>query len=152
MTIPSIVRPIPRALFIVFSDALLANLEVRRAAIRVKVTQKNRIEISEMPPPIAKWETEPVSAVNVIIKTLVPTALFNSYPRTLTSIISIIMPPPAPTTPQIIPITAPETIDWIIAFVLVLSLLLAFASNTGRKINLRPTKSVINIENPPIVA
>ena len=89
ITIPSIVRPTPRALFIVFSDALFANLEVRRAAIKVKATQKIRIEISVIPPPIAKWETEPVRAVNVMMNTLVPTAVFNSYPRTLTSIMAV---------------------------------------------------------------
>ena len=134
MTTPSIVSPTPKALFIVFSDALFANLEVRRAAMRVKVTHRIRMETSVMPPPIAKWDKAPVRAVKVIMKTLVPTAVFNSYPRTLTRIISIIIPPPAPTTPQIMPITAPETIDWTMAFLLLLSLLLAFASKTGLKI------------------
>ena len=51
--------------------------------------------------PIVKWEVAPAKAVNAIINTLVPTAVFNSYPRTEVNISNIIMPPPAPTNPQI---------------------------------------------------
>ena len=42
--------------------------------------------------PIVKWEVAPAKAVNAIINTLVPTEV---------NISNIIMPPPAPTNPQI---------------------------------------------------
>lgn len=51
---PNIDNPTPKALFIVFSEALLANFEVRSAAIRVKRIHIMRIDISVTPPPIAK--------------------------------------------------------------------------------------------------
>lgn len=51
-------------------------------------------------PPIIKWETEPVSAVKVMMNTLVPTAVLSSYPSTLVKIRSIIIPPPAPINPR----------------------------------------------------
>ena len=53
----------------------------------------------------------PVNDVNVIINTLVPTAVFSSYPITLVKMRSIIIPPPAPINPQIKPITTPQIID-----------------------------------------
>ena len=60
---------------------------------------------------MAKWDTAPVRAVKVIINTLVPTAVFNSYPRTDVRIRSIIIPPPAPINPQIKPIITPQITD-----------------------------------------
>lgn len=58
-----------------------------------------------------KWLTAPVKAVNVMMKTLVPTAVFSSKPRTAVRIRSIIMPPPAPTKPQMKPMAVPQPID-----------------------------------------
>ena len=52
-----------------------------------------------------------VRAVKVMINTLVPTAVFNSYPRTDVRIRSIIIPPPAPMNPQIKPIITPQITD-----------------------------------------
>ena len=49
--------------------------------------------------------------VKAIINTLVPTAVFSSYPSTLVRMRSIIIPPPAPMNPQIKPITAPHRRD-----------------------------------------
>ena len=74
---PSIVRIKPVARFNVTALALLANLAAILAHRSVEATQKLRHQISGMPP-MAKWLIEPVSAVNAIIKTLVPTAVFNS--------------------------------------------------------------------------
>ena len=62
-------------------------------------------------PPMAKWLTAPVKAVKAIINTLVPTAVFSSYPKTLVRINSIIIPPPAPTKPQIKPTMTPHSTD-----------------------------------------
>ena len=80
------------------------------AHINVKIMQSAR-SIKSGAPPMAKCETEPVSAVNVIINTLVPTAVLSSYPSTLVKSRSIIIPPPAPINPQINPTNAPHTAD-----------------------------------------
>ena len=42
-----------------------------------KTMHSTHVSVSGMPP-MAKWETAPVSAVKVMIKTLVPTAVFSS--------------------------------------------------------------------------
>ncbi len=62
-------------------------------------------------PPIIKWDTAPVRAVKVMMNTLVPTAVFSSYPSTLVRMSSIIMPPPAPIKPQMKPMSTPHTTD-----------------------------------------
>ena len=109
-TIPRITRMIPVALFNVSGVALLANLAAILAQIRVNTTHKiNTIQSGA--PPIIKWDAAPVNAVNAMINTLVPTAVFSSYPNTLVRISNIIIPPPAPTNPQISPITIPQITD-----------------------------------------
>ena len=109
-TIPRITRMIPVTLFNVSGVALLANLAAILAKIRVNTTHKiNTVQSGT--PPIIKWDTAPVNAVNAMINTLVPTAVFSSYPNTLVRISNIIIPPPAPTNPQISPITIPQIID-----------------------------------------
>ena len=60
---------------------------------------------------MAKCEAAPVNAVNVIMNTLVPTAVLSSYPKTEVKIRSIIIPPPAPTKPHINPIKTPQITD-----------------------------------------
>ena len=92
---PRTARTTPVTRFKTIGEDLLANFAAIRAHNSVLKMQHTRQNISGMPP-MAKWLTEPVKAVNAIINTLVPTAVFNSYPRTLVKIKSIIIPPPAP--------------------------------------------------------
>lgn len=61
----------------VFGCALFAKSAAIRAHINVK-TMHNPIISQSGFPPMVKWETAPVNAVNVIMNTLVPTAVFNS--------------------------------------------------------------------------
>ena len=103
-------------------------------------------------PPMAKWEREPVSAVNVIMKTLVPTAVFSSKLRTLVKRRSIIMPPPAPIKPQIKPTTEPQITDFISFFFAEMLCMASFVVITGLTINLMPSRNVIITEKLPIVA
>ena len=77
ITIPSTTSTTPVARFRVFGSALFANTAAILAQIKVKTTHRINTGISGIPP-IAKRETAPVSAVNVIINTLVPTAVFSS--------------------------------------------------------------------------
>ena len=67
-------------------------------------------------PADAKLLAAPVKAVKVMINTLVPTAVFSSYPNTLVRIRSIIMPPPAPIKPQMNPTMIPQMTDWMTRF------------------------------------
>lgn len=60
-----------------FGCALLAKTAASRAHSSVKTMHSTHVSVSGMPP-MAKWETAPVSAVKVMIKTLVPTAVFSS--------------------------------------------------------------------------
>ena len=101
---------------------------------------------------MAKCETAPVNAVNAIINTLVPTAVFSSYPSTEVRIRSIIMPPPAPTNPQINPIQIPLMTDWMARFCADTLCMVSLVVITGRTINLIPSKNVIKTEKFPIVA
>ena len=100
---------------------------------------------------MTKCETAPVNAVNVIINTLVPTAVFNSYPKTLVNTKSIIIPPPAPTKPQIKPTTQPEMIDCIVLLVFDTFCIASLVVIIGFMINLIPRKAVIITEKPFIV-
>lgn len=77
MTAPKATRTIPVARFKVLGSALLAKRAAILAQIKVKITHREKTVQSGVPP-MAKWETAPVSAVKVIINTLVPTAVFNS--------------------------------------------------------------------------
>ncbi len=54
------------------------------------------------------WLTEAMSAVKVMMKVLVPTAVFRSMPRKTVKTTSIIMPPPVPTKPVPKPIVRPK--------------------------------------------
>ena len=107
---PSTTRITPVARFRVFGVALLANTAAILAHSRVNRTQRMNT-VQSGAPPMAKWDTAPVRAVKVMINTLVPTAVFNSYPRTDVRIRSIIIPPPAPINPQIKPIITPQITD-----------------------------------------
>lgn len=148
-TAPNMTRIIPVALFRVFGSALFANTAATLAQKRVNTIQEIQTNRSGLPP-MAKWETAPVSAVKVMIKTLVPTAVFNSYPRTDVSIKSIIIPPPAPTNPQINPIRTPQRMDWIALFFAETSIMASFVVITGFTINFIPSNKVINTETFPI--
>ena len=101
---------------------------------------------------MAKCERAPVNAVNVMMNTLVPTAVFSSYPRTDVRIRSIIIPPPEPTNPQIKPIIIPQIMDCIARFFADVSAIDSLVFITGRTINFIPSRNVINTEKPPIVA
>ena len=78
MAILMTVRPMPSKRFIVFAEALFANLAVANAPTRVKEIHVRSIHISVIPPPMTKWDTAPVRAVNDMMNTLVPTAVFSS--------------------------------------------------------------------------
>ena len=128
----------------------MARTAATLAKIRVLTMQRIRITASGAPP-IAKWLKAPVRAVKVIMKTLVPTAVFNSYPKTEVRIKSIIIPPPAPTKPQIQPIIVPQIMDWIILFFGSAAAMVSFVVITGFIMNLIPSSRVMNVEKPPIV-
>ena len=82
MAIPRTVKTTPVARFKVIGFALLANLAATLAHNKVDKIQNN-IAHQSGAPPIVKCETAPVKAVKVMMKTLVPTAVFNSYPKTV---------------------------------------------------------------------
>ena len=67
----------PVARFRVFADARFAKTAATRAQRKVNTMHSTQTVTSGMPP-IAKCETAPVSAVKVMMKTLVPTAVFSS--------------------------------------------------------------------------
>ena len=121
-----------------------------RAHSKVDATQNTRHHRSGIPP-IAKWLPAPVNAVKVMIKTLVPTAVFSSYPKTLVKTSSIIIPPPAPINPQIKPTIVPQTTDCISRFLALTAAIVSFVVMTGFTINFIPSSSVINTEKLPIV-
>ena len=104
---PSTTSTTPVARFKVAGLALLAKRAAMRAHNSVDPTQNTRHHRFGIPP-MAKWLTAPVKAVKVIMNTLVPTAVFSSYPSTLVSSRSIIIPPPAPTKPQMKPTADPQ--------------------------------------------
>lgn len=130
--------------------ALLAKIAAILAHINVKTIHNTNTGMSGMPP-IAKWETAPVNAVKVIMKTLVPTAVFNSYPSTEVRMSNIIIPPPAPTKPQIKPISMPQARDWIARFFAGTSDIDSLVAMTGFRINFTPRKKVMMTEKFPIV-
>ena len=101
---------------------------------------------------MAKCEIDPVNAVNAMINTLVPTAVFNSYPSTEVRIRSIIMPPPAPTKPQINPMRTPHITDCTARFSADTPCIASFVVMTGRTINLIPKRNVIKTEKFPMAA
>ena len=150
MAIARMTRMIPVILFSVIGDALLAIRAPILAKISVNNTHMINIQISGGPS-IMKCDTAPVKAVNDIMNTLVPTAVFNSYPRIDVSIISIIIPPPAPTNPHINPIKHPKLKD---SMALLLGDTLSMDSlvvKIGFIINFIPTASVTKTEKFPIV-
>ncbi len=76
-TTPRTTRTMPVARFKVLGVALFANTAAILAHNSVNRMQAIQIKGSGIPP-IVKWETAPVRAVKVMMKTLVPTAVFNS--------------------------------------------------------------------------
>ena len=70
-------RMTPVARLSALALARLAILAAMRAKRSVKTTQSRNGSQSGAPP-MAKCETEPVSAVKVMMNTLVPTAVFSS--------------------------------------------------------------------------
>ena len=129
---------------------MLAKRAAMRAHNSVDPTQNTRHHRSGIPP-MAKWLTAPVKAVKVIMNTLVPTAVFSSYPSTLVRISSIIMPPPAPINPQIKPIITPQITDCTNRFLGSTASIAFLVVITGFTINLTPSRNVINTEKLPIV-
>ena len=77
MAAPRTTSTIPVARLSVAALALLANLAAMRAHRKVKSTQ-NPSHHRSGTPPIIIWLAAPVKAVNVIVNTLVPTAVFSS--------------------------------------------------------------------------
>ena len=148
---PSITSMTPVARLSVSGVALFAKIAAILAHIRVNTIHNSDTVISGIPP-IAKCDTAPVSAVKVIINTLVPTAVFSSYPRTEVSISSIIIPPPAPMKPHIKPINTPHTTDCMARFLADTPSMASFVVITGLMMNLIPRRNVINTEKLPIVA
>ena len=100
---------------------------------------------------MTKWLTEPVKAVKAMMNTLVPTAVLSSYPRTLVRMRSIIIPPPAPTKPQIKPTRTPHTTDCMNRFRGLTAAMASLLVITGRTMNLTPSSSVMNTEKLPMV-
>ena len=129
---------------------MLANLAAMRAQSRVLTTQQIRQNTSGIPP-MAKWLAEPVNAVKAMIKTLVPTAVFSSYPSTEVRSSSIIMPPPAPIKPQMNPTPAPQSRDCTNRFSALTAFIELLVVMTGRTMNFTPSRRVIKVEKPPIV-
>ena len=78
VTAPVRIRITPVMRLSVFALALFAILAAICAQMKVKTTQKTSVKMSLTPLSMAKWLTEPVRAVNVIMNTLVPTAVFSS--------------------------------------------------------------------------
>ena len=130
---------------------MLANTAAMRAHSRVNTTHKPHTSQSGVPP-IIKWDTAPVRAVKVMMNTLVPTAVFSSYPSTLVRMSSIIMPPPAPIKPQMKPMSTPHTTDCTARFCALTPCMASLVVITGRRMNLMPSKKVMNTEKPPMVA
>ena len=71
---------------------------------------------------------------------------------TLVRISSIIMPPPAPTKPQMKPMAMPQTTDWTARFLALTAAMASLVVITGRRMNLMPSRKVMNTEKPPMVA
>ena len=130
---------------------LLANRAATRAHSSVDAMHSPSVTQSATPP-MAKWLSEPVRAVKVMINTLVPTAVFSSYPRMLVNASSIIMPPPAPIKPQINPTIIPQSTDCTICFFLDTPSIAALVVMTGLTINFTPSSSVMKTEKFPIAA
>lgn len=74
----SIARPTPITRLSVLALALLAKIAETAAPKRVNTMQRTKINGLVIPLFMAKCETEPVKAVKVIMKTLVPTAVLSS--------------------------------------------------------------------------
>ena len=74
---PKTTRTIPVARLSVLGAALFAKTAAILAQMNVKTTHSASMSQSGEPP-IEKWDKAPVKAVNVIINTLVPTAVFSS--------------------------------------------------------------------------
>ena len=74
---PRITKMDPVTRFKTRGEALLARDAATWAKMSVLMIQMIRASISGKPP-MTKWLTEPVKAVALIMKTLVPTAVFSS--------------------------------------------------------------------------
>ena len=149
MAIPKTNKTTPVARLRTTGLALLANFAAILAHKSVDRTQNTSAHISGIPE-IAKCPKAPVKAVKVIIKTLVPTAVFSSYPKTEVRISSIIIPPPAPMKPQIKPIIIPHITDCIKRFWGLAAAIFSLVVITGFTMNFIPKIIVINTEKLPI--
>ena len=87
-----------------------------------------------------------------MIKTLVPTAVLSSYPRTEVRIRSIIIPPPAPIKPHINPMMIPQITDCMARFLADTPCIASLVVITGLTMNLIPNRKVIKTEKLPMVA
>ena len=65
---------------------------------------------------IIMWLTDAIKAVNVIMKVLVPTAVFSSIPKKADRTISMVIPPPEPTNPVPKPIGMPQAKERMTSF------------------------------------
>lgn len=81
--------------------------------------------------------------------TLVPTAVFSSYPNSMVRTMSIIIPPPAPKKPQINPTNAPPAAPAHTFCILERRSMVFFGSKIGKNKNLIPRIQVIKMEKPP---
>jgi len=62
------------------------------------------------------------------------------------------MPPPAPMNPQMKPMSMPHTSDWTARFLALTPCMASLVVMTGRRINLMPSRKVMNTEKLPMVA
>ena len=61
------------------------------------------------------------------------------------------MPPPAPTKPQMKPMTMPQTTDWTARFLAETPSMASLVVITGRTMNLTPSRNVMITEKLPMV-
>ena len=72
------IKTMPVVMFKVFGFALFAITAAMRAKTKVVKTQVIKMVRSGIAQELAMWETDPKSAVKVMMKTLVPTAVLSS--------------------------------------------------------------------------
>lgn len=131
----------------------LANLALTRekkVATRMEMSrysQHSRMMAGSM----RMWLTDAISAVKVMMKVEVPTAVLRSYPSIAVKTISIIMPPPEPKNPVPNPMVRPKKRETAIS----LTVSLTLPSFSGRSLESGLTRKRIpiatqrNSEKPP---
>lgn len=151
ITMPRIKSTTPTVILSVLGFTLFA-ISAASCAVTSVLNMQVIIAVVSGKPPIPKCDTAPTSAVNVMINTLVPTAFLSGNPINDVSTRSIIMPPPAPTNPQIIPIIA-DSANVCTASHHLFLYKRSFKGSlplTGTSMNLSPSSDVAKMEKLPI--